>query len=135
MVCLRNISVDTLHKGDTEDDDDENNNNNNNMPFGRCSRLEIPKPILHPNSPQPTLHQFTTTYTSRPCRLLLQPVFGSSSSLCRSVTTATALTNSTTAPLSLSPPLHSKLFSPTFRYCTFISIYLETLSSVSVQKF
>jgi ABC-type Zn2+ transport system substrate-binding protein/surface adhesin len=22
MVCLRNISVDTLHKGDTEDDDD-----------------------------------------------------------------------------------------------------------------
>jgi hypothetical protein len=29
-VCLRNISVDTLHKGDTEDDDDDNNNNNNN---------------------------------------------------------------------------------------------------------
>ena len=23
MVCLRNISVDTLHKGDTEDDDDD----------------------------------------------------------------------------------------------------------------
>jgi hypothetical protein len=42
MVCLRNISVDTLHKGDTEyddnndddddydDDDNDNNNNNNN---------------------------------------------------------------------------------------------------------
>jgi hypothetical protein len=33
MVCLRNISVDTLLKGDTDDDDDdddENNNNNNN---------------------------------------------------------------------------------------------------------
>jgi len=30
MACLRNISVDTLHKGDTEDDDDNNNNNNNN---------------------------------------------------------------------------------------------------------
>jgi len=30
MVCLWNISVDTLHKGDTEDDDDDNNNNNNN---------------------------------------------------------------------------------------------------------
>ena len=33
MVCLRNISVDTLDKGDTEDDDDDdddNNNNNNN---------------------------------------------------------------------------------------------------------
>jgi hypothetical protein len=32
MVCLRNISVDTLHKGDTEDDDDDDNNNNNSMP-------------------------------------------------------------------------------------------------------
>jgi len=30
MVCLRNVSVDTLHKGDTEDDDDDDNNNNNN---------------------------------------------------------------------------------------------------------
>jgi hypothetical protein len=35
MVCLGYISVDTLHKGDTEDDDDDddyddNNNNNNN---------------------------------------------------------------------------------------------------------
>jgi hypothetical protein len=33
MVCLRNISVDTLRKGDTDDDDyddDDNNNNNNN---------------------------------------------------------------------------------------------------------
>ena len=31
--CLRNISVETLHKGDTEDDDNNNNNsssNNNN---------------------------------------------------------------------------------------------------------
>jgi len=37
MVCLRNVSVDTLHKGDTEDDnvddDDDNNNNNNNNKF------------------------------------------------------------------------------------------------------
>ena len=36
MVCLRNISLDTLHKGDNEDDDDDdddddNNNNNNNI--------------------------------------------------------------------------------------------------------
>jgi hypothetical protein len=34
-ACLRNIRVDTLHKGDTEDDneydDDDNNNNNNNL--------------------------------------------------------------------------------------------------------
>jgi len=36
MVCLRNISVDTLHKGDTEaddGDDDDNNNNNNKSKF------------------------------------------------------------------------------------------------------
>jgi hypothetical protein len=33
MVCLRNISVDTLHKGDSEDDNNNNNNNNNNMEF------------------------------------------------------------------------------------------------------
>jgi len=44
MVCLRVISVDALHKGDTEvddddddddgdddDDDDDDNNNNNNL--------------------------------------------------------------------------------------------------------
>jgi len=30
MVCLRNMSVDTLHKGDTEDNNNDNNNNNNN---------------------------------------------------------------------------------------------------------
>ena len=26
MVCLRNVSVDTLHKGDTDDDDDDDDN-------------------------------------------------------------------------------------------------------------
>jgi hypothetical protein len=32
MFCLRNVSVDSLNKGDTDDndDDDDNNNNNNN---------------------------------------------------------------------------------------------------------
>jgi hypothetical protein len=30
LVCLRNISVDTLHKGDTVDDDVDDDNNNNN---------------------------------------------------------------------------------------------------------
>jgi hypothetical protein len=41
MVCLRNISVDTLHKGDTiddddddDDDDDKNNNNNTDILWG-----------------------------------------------------------------------------------------------------
>ena len=28
--CLRNISINTLHKGDDDDDDDDDNNNNNN---------------------------------------------------------------------------------------------------------
>jgi len=32
MVCLRNICINTLHKGDDHhDDDDDNNNNNNNV--------------------------------------------------------------------------------------------------------
>ena len=30
MVCLRNICINTLHKGDNDDDNDNNNNNNNN---------------------------------------------------------------------------------------------------------
>jgi hypothetical protein len=30
MVCLRNICVNTVHKGDSDDDYDNNNNNNNN---------------------------------------------------------------------------------------------------------
>ena len=37
IVCLRNISINTLHEGDgdyddddDDDDDDDNNNNNNN---------------------------------------------------------------------------------------------------------
>ena len=29
MVCLRNICINILHKGDNDDDDDDNNNNNN----------------------------------------------------------------------------------------------------------
>jgi hypothetical protein len=30
MVCLRNICINTLHKGDDDDEDDDHNNNNNN---------------------------------------------------------------------------------------------------------
>ena len=43
IVCLRNMSISTLHKGDdddddndNDDDDDDNNNNNNNNNCG-CS--------------------------------------------------------------------------------------------------
>ena len=34
-VCLRNISINNLYKGDddNDDDDDDNNNNNNNSPL------------------------------------------------------------------------------------------------------
>jgi len=41
MVCLRNISVDTLHKGDTngdDDDDDDDDDDNNNMPVSVTAR-------------------------------------------------------------------------------------------------
>jgi hypothetical protein len=41
MASLRNISVDTLHKGDTEDDDDNNNNNNNNNNNSNSQYLHI----------------------------------------------------------------------------------------------
>jgi len=30
MVCLRNLSIKTVHKGDDNDDDGDDNNNNNN---------------------------------------------------------------------------------------------------------
>jgi hypothetical protein len=48
MVCLRNISVDTLHKGDIEDDDNNNNNNNNKCvaylhKIGNCIYPVIPE--------------------------------------------------------------------------------------------
>ena len=44
MVCLRNICINTLHKGDNDDDDDysnNNNNNNNNNNLGRDSVVGI----------------------------------------------------------------------------------------------
>ena len=34
MVCLRNICINTLHKGDDDDNDDDNNNNNNKTSKG-----------------------------------------------------------------------------------------------------
>jgi hypothetical protein len=44
MVCLGNLCLDTLHKGDDDDDDDDDDNNNNvflvvsnkNIFFGRA---------------------------------------------------------------------------------------------------
>jgi len=40
MVCLRNISVDILYKGDTEDNNNNNNNNNNNGATLRTSKTD-----------------------------------------------------------------------------------------------
>jgi hypothetical protein len=40
MVCLRNISVDTLHKGDTKDNNN-NNNNNNNVRFYCYDNIDV----------------------------------------------------------------------------------------------
>jgi hypothetical protein len=38
MVCLRNISVDTLHKGDIDNDDDDYNNDNNKVLYASSQR-------------------------------------------------------------------------------------------------
>ena len=46
MVCLRNISVDTLHKGDTEDDDDDNNNK---LYWNRCILTDKTVPFNGPD--------------------------------------------------------------------------------------
>jgi hypothetical protein len=40
MVCLGNIFINTLHKGDDDDDDDDNNNNNR----GEVSPVHAMKP-------------------------------------------------------------------------------------------
>jgi hypothetical protein len=56
MVCLRNVSVDTLQKGDTEeedDDDDDDNNNNNNNNNNNCIVYfrKVPFPALYTRIP------------------------------------------------------------------------------------
>jgi hypothetical protein len=44
MVCLRNISVDTLHKGETNNN--TNNNNNNIKQLALAKTLEITSQIV-----------------------------------------------------------------------------------------
>jgi hypothetical protein len=41
MVCLRNISVDTVHKADTEDEDDDDDDDD----YEVCSPIKI-KPLV-----------------------------------------------------------------------------------------
>jgi hypothetical protein len=63
MVCLRNISVDTLHKGDTEDDDDDDDNNNNNIFVMSGTRLGLTKPFALMPSSTPEEISTGTVYT------------------------------------------------------------------------
>ena len=39
MVCLGNMCVDTLHKGDNDDEDDDDNNNNKTAILGTAHVL------------------------------------------------------------------------------------------------
>jgi len=61
MVCLRNISVDTLHKGDTEDDDvdddngDDDDDNNNKAQFTCRFSFTFPFFVLRSLSPLSTV--------------------------------------------------------------------------------
>ena len=50
MVCLGNMCVDTLHKGDDDDDDDDDDNNNNNNIA--CRILGLVTCCGHINSPE-----------------------------------------------------------------------------------
>jgi len=54
MVCLRNVSVDTLHKGDSEDNNNNNNNNNNNYNNNKFPSSPEDKNKWRPNSTSPT---------------------------------------------------------------------------------
>jgi hypothetical protein len=42
MVCLRNICINTLHKGDSDDDDNNNNNKNSDNKICKpCSKYSL----------------------------------------------------------------------------------------------
>jgi len=51
MVYLGNISVDSLHKGDTEDDDDDDDNNNNNSRQSVALLGIVFRPAMHATRP------------------------------------------------------------------------------------
>ena len=58
MVCLRNICINTLHKGDDDDDDDDDDDNNNNNNNNRHSSGGV---VTKPQTGKPNL---VTTYPS-----------------------------------------------------------------------
>jgi len=72
IVYLRNISINTLHKGDDDDDDDDNNNNNNKCILAcQLSGGGLP---LSPVPNNNRLQQFTPTLTEH-CALLMSLTF------------------------------------------------------------
>jgi hypothetical protein len=54
MFCLRNISLDTLHKGDNDDDgngdDDDDDSNNNNNSKNNSIGWKLLRSIEHPSA-------------------------------------------------------------------------------------
>jgi hypothetical protein len=55
MFCLRNVSVDTLHKRDTEDDDDDDDNHNNNNNKNKNKHLICLLPLSYATKQQKAL--------------------------------------------------------------------------------
>ena len=47
MVCLGNMCVDTLHKGDNGDDDNDNDNNNNNNNKFCCATFQNVRDVFN----------------------------------------------------------------------------------------
>ena len=41
MVCLGNICINTLHKGDNDDDDDDDDDDNNNNNISLCTTAHV----------------------------------------------------------------------------------------------
>ena len=70
MVCLGNICINTVHKGDDDndddDDDDDDNNNNNNNNNNSLSRYQVRQLYrienLHPPGHSVTAVVFMTVY-------------------------------------------------------------------------
>ena len=66
IVCLRNVSISTLHKGDydgdDDDDDDNNNNNNNNNNSNNRSITEVIQNLADLKEELKRKRQKTTVY-------------------------------------------------------------------------
>ena len=57
MVCLGNICIHTLHKGDNDDDDDDDDNNNNK--FRNCDGKLILRKFILRNVSEKTLYNIS----------------------------------------------------------------------------